>query len=412
MLDRYYTAPTGMARLREGPLGTHIERFTDLLWKQGYSTLAAREKIRVVAALSRWLNERRIRLADLDEKRCVDFVRQRGKRLRVRGGDRKALRDLLTQLRESGVVPTCAPRIENDALHRITRTYVQYLVQERGLRQATVENYLKEVRRFLRAIFGARAIRFKRLRLPQITQFIVHDTQTSSPRRVQLLVSALRSFLRFLYQRGEMALDLAASVPSVADWRLAGLPKFLPSEQVESLLRGCDRSTCAGLRNYAILLLLARLGLRAGEVVHLELDDINWATGTMVIRGKSARCDELPIPQDVGQALAAYLRHGRPQCASRKVFVRLRAPYQGFTTSAAICDVVRRALLRAGIRHRPAGAHLFRHSLATKMIRSGNSLAEIGEILRHQLPSTTEIYTKIDLPALRTLALPWPGGAS
>jgi site-specific recombinase XerD len=412
MLDRYYAAPAAMARLRVGPFGPHIDTFAGLLWKQGYSRLAAREKIRVVAALSRWLDERQIPLADLDEERGVEFLQQRGKRLCIRHGDRKALRDVLRQLRESGVVPARVSIIEKSSLHHVESAYAQYLLRERGLQPATVKNYLIEVRRFLRAAFGAGAIRFKRLHLPEITRFILHATRTLSLRRVQLMVSALRSFLRFLYQRGEIATDLAASVPRVADWRLSGLPKILTREQVESLLRSCDRSTAAGLRDYAVLVLLARLGLRAGEVVHLELDDIDWEAGKMIIRGKSARCNELPIPQDVGQALTAYLRHGRPRCASRRVFVRLRAPYQGFTTSAAVRDVVHRAFARTGIRRKHAGAHLLRHSLATEMIRSGNSLAEIGEILRHQLPSTTEIYTKVDLPALRALALPWPGGAS
>jgi site-specific recombinase XerD len=225
------------------------------------------------------------------------------------------------------------------------------------------------------------------------------------------MASGLRSFFRFLYQRGEIARDLATSVPTVANWRLSELPKFIEPEHVERLLKACRQDTPSGQRDYTILLLLARLGLRAGEVVHLELDDIDWEKGEISVRGKSVRQDRLPIPQDVGEALARYLHQGRPRCPSRRVFIRLKAPRQGFTGSAAVDDVFRRALGRAGLSLTRKGSHLLRHGLATRMLRGGATLAEIGEILRHQLPSTTEIYAKVDVAALRALALPWKGGA-
>ena len=189
------------------------------------------------------------------------------------------------------------------------------------------------------------------------------------------------------------------------------LPKSLEPDHVERLLEACPQDTPVGQRDYAILLLLARLGLRAGEVVHLELDDIDWEKGEISVRGKSIRHDRLPIPQDVGEALAKYLRYGRPRSPSRRVFIRMKAPRQGFAGSPAICDVVRRALDRAGLSPTRKGSHLLRHGLATRMLRGGASLAEIGEILRHQRPSTTEIYAKVDVAALRALALPWKGGA-
>ena len=185
---------------------------------------------------------------------------------------------------------------------------------------------------------------------------------------------------------------------------------FLEPEQVESLLKECRKDIPSGRRDYAILLLLARLGLRAGEVVHLELNDIDWEKGEISVRGKSIRQDRLPMPQDVGEALAGYLIHGRPRCPSRRVFIRIQAPWQGFTSSVAICDVVRRALVRAGLSLTHKGSHLLRHCLATRMLSGGATLSEIGEILRHQLPSTTEIYAKVDVAALRHLALPWKGG--
>ncbi len=209
-----------------------------------------------------------------------------------------------------------------------------------------------------------------------------------------------------------MAMDLASAIPGIANWRLTHLPKALTAEQVESLLLCCDQSTATGQRDHAILLLLARLGLRAGEVVAMTLDDIQWETGLLTVRGKGLRHETLPLPQDVGEALAHYLRYRRPQCTTRRVFIRLRAPHQGFTTSAAICNVVRRALARAGLNPACKGAHLLRHSLATRMLSNGASLAEIGDILRHRQPQTTQIYAKVDVKALRTLAQPWPGGVA
>jgi site-specific recombinase XerD len=225
---------------------------------------------------------------------------------------------------------------------------------------------------------------------------------------VQLIVTALRSFLRFLRQRGDIELDLATGVPTVADWGLAKVPKFLASEHVERLLQSCDQHTTIGQRDYTILLLLARLGLRAGEVVHLGLDDLNWEAGLLSVRGKGGYRTRLPLPTEVGSALARYLRYGRPACATRQVFVRMKAPRIGFASSVAIDSIVRRALKRADLAPAFKGAHLLRHSLATNLLRNGASMAEIGQLLRHRLPQTTEIYAKVDQNALATLTQPWP----
>jgi site-specific recombinase XerD len=225
------------------------------------------------------------------------------------------------------------------------------------------------------------------------------------------MVTSLRSFFRFLRQRGHLTTDLASAVPSVANWRLSHLPKSLAPEQVENLLASCDQSKTKGQRDYTILLLLARLGLRAGEVVAMTLDDLDWETGTLLVRGKGNRQERLPLPQDVGSAVVDYLRHGRPRCATRRLFVRLKAPLCGFSSSVAVGDVVRRALARSGLDPTFKGTHLFRHSLATRMLRGGASLGEIGDVLRHCRPETTQIYAKVDLGALRSLAPPWPGGA-
>lgn len=224
------------------------------------------------------------------------------------------------------------------------------------------------------------------------------------------MTTALRVFFRFLLLRGDITSNLAASVPTVAKYKLSEIPKFLQPDEVERLLKSCDKNTSICKRDYAIGLLLSRLGLRAGEIVAMRLDDIDWEAGVINIHGKGARHDQLPIPQDVGEALATYIRHGRPSCSTRRVFIRARAPHKGFSSSVAIADIVRRALVRAGLDPIRKGAHLLRHSLAVKMLRAGAHLSEISEILRHFSPNTTEIYTKVDLAALCGLALPWPGG--
>ena len=222
------------------------------------------------------------------------------------------------------------------------------------------------------------------------------------------MTTAVRSFLRFLFQIGELRADLAPSVPTVADWRLSTVPKHLRPEEVRRVLGGCDRKTSAGRRDYAVLLLLARLGLRAGEVVSLQLDDIDWRAGEILIRGKGLLHDRMPLPVDVGEALTAYLRMDRPRCQTRRVFVCMKAPRFGFAGPSTVSTIVRRALDRAGLHPAFKGAHLLRHSLATTMLRSGASMSEIGEVLRHRVASTTEIYAKLDFDALRSLAQPWP----
>jgi site-specific recombinase XerD len=224
------------------------------------------------------------------------------------------------------------------------------------------------------------------------------------------MTTAFRSFFRFLFRSGELEVDLAASVPTVAAWRLSTVPKYLIPEEVERMLGACDRRSSTGRRNYAILLLLARLGLRAGEVVSLKLDDIDWRAGEITVRGKGLFHDRMPLPPDVGEALTSYLRLDRPTCRTRRVFVCMKAPRRGFAGPSTLTTIVRRALDRADLHPAFKGAHLLRHSLATSMLRSGATMGEIGEVLRHRVPNTTEIYAKVDFDGLRSLAHPWPIG--
>lgn len=403
MTDHLPSDPLARERLCSGPLAPHLDSFAKRLQELGYARSTRREKLRVVAHFSRWLQRRELLAADVNEPVVIRYLERRGR------GDPTTLGDLLETLRVAAVVPRPSREADETLLERIAREFGQYLAVERGLSPASLKNSLPFVRSFLVHRFGASPIVMDDVRAPDVTRFLLRKLRTVGPSRAKLMVGALRSFFRFLRWRGDIAIDLASSVPKVADWRLSALPKFLQADEVERLLKCCPRGTVTGQRDYTLLLLLARLGLRAGEVVALTLDDIDWEAGELVVRGKGGREDRLPIPREVGQAMATYLRQGRPQgCSTRQFFIRRKAPRRGFASSVAVCTIVRRALERAGIASPRKGAHLLRHSLATEMLRKGGSLAEIGEILRHRSVDTTAIYAKVDLIALQALAQPWP----
>jgi site-specific recombinase XerD len=410
MKDRFQSDPATLDRYRCGPLGLHLDSFADWLLELGYPRQTGMQKLRLFAFLSRWLEQDKISIEQLDERRIEQFLKTQQKRLRRQRQVQHTLTQLLQHLRHLRVVPEPQPPPVESSTERLLRHYERFLAQERGLSPATLYNYGAVARRFLANALATQALQLDRLAAKDINGFVLREKAVFSPKRVQLSTSALRSFLGFLYLQGQLATPLAASVPTVATWRLSELPQFLEPEQVQQIVQSCDRNSPCGRRDYAALLLLARLGLRAGEVVHLCLEDINWACGEVFIRGKSSREERLPLPSDVGRALAIYLQKDRPTCSSRRVFIRMKAPYVGFSTSVAVCDIVRRALQRAHLQPGRKGAHLLRHFLATQMLRGGASLTQIGQILRHQLPQTTEIYAKVDLTTLRAVAQPWPGG--
>jgi len=407
MTQTYFPDPRVRQRLYEGPLAIHIDAFAEQLICQGYSSATAREKLRLIAHLSRWLAGNRLRAADLDDACIARFRRYRRRLGRVDHQSASTCKALLVQLREAGMIPPVRDPREDNAQRRIEDDYAAYLARERGLASATIINYTG----IARDLMAANPKLPDTLGPDDLHAFIRQCSAKLSRRRLQLVVTSLRSFLRYLQQRGTISADLAAAVPTVACWRRAEVPKTITPLQVERLLACCDSATTAGRRDRAILLLLARLGLRASEVVALRLDDIDWDTGTFIVRGKGSRQEVMPLLDDVGKALADYLRHGRPVCDTRRVFVRLCAPYRGLKHASSLCDVVKRALARAGIVAPFSGAHLLRHSLATRLLASGASLGEIGELLRHERLETTQIYAKLDFGALRALAQPWPGGA-
>ena len=242
-------------------------------------------------------------------------------------------------------------------------------------------------------------------------ELVIGFTQRECARRslgsAKATVTGMRSLLRFLYVDGQTSRLLTAAVPSVASWQLASLPKALSPSELGRLLCSCDRRTVLGRRDFAMVTALARLGLRASEAAALALGDIDWRNGELVVRGKGGREDRLPLPVDVGTAVASWLRWGRPRgVGTPAVFVRLRAPHHRLTSSS-VSAVVRRACRRAGIS--PFGSHRLRHTAATEMLRAGGTLAEVGQVLRHNRLLTTAVYAKVDWLALSTLVQPWPG---
>jgi integrase/recombinase XerD len=399
-------------RLPEGPLKPYIRAYAAQLLSEGYSRAARCVKVRLVGAFSRWLGRKGTAAHEVVDQHTVDFLRHYHRGRHRRGqGDPATLTRLMKLLRDKGVIAQRPLWVPATPSERLVEKYGVYLQSERMLSLAARINYRPFVREFLTSRFGKGPVVLRRLCATDIIGFVRCRARQLHGKSAQLMTTALRSFLRFARYRGDIALDLAACVPAVATWSLSTLPRALPAAHVKQVLEHCNRQTAVGRRDYAILLLLARLGLRSGEVAGLNLEDIDWENGLFTVVGKGGHPSQLPLPADVGRALAAYLKDGRPRLSSsRRVFLRARAPAVGFT-NVAVCDVVRRALGRAGIDSPRKGAHQFRHALATSMLNRGASLGEIGEILRHQSPDTTRIYAKVDLPSLRTVAMPWPGGA-
>jgi integrase/recombinase XerD len=400
-----------LSRPLEGPLAGQIAAFAKWARDQGYAQQSRYRRVLLAAGFSRWLGRQGVRLGRVSSEHPARYLRSRARRVQVHSGDTAALRQCLDFLRRHGVIPAekITPR-RLTAVEHTAQAFERYLRDERALADATVVNYVPFIRGFLADRFGHGPVTFSHLCAGDVVRFVQRQAPKLQLKRAKLLTSALRSFLRYARYRGGVTLDLAAAVPIVANWSMPSIPRAIGEDQIRQLLASLDRRTAIGRRDYAIVLLLARLGLRAGEVAFLELEDIDWAAGHVSVRGKRGQRTALPLPGDVGGAIAAYLRHGRPRSTSRRVFLRGKAPIGGFASQGGIGSLIRHALQRAGIQAPTTGAHQFRHALATQMLHHGASLTEIGEILRHRSPQTTTIYAKVDLNALRTLALPWPGG--
>jgi integrase len=400
--------------LDRGPLVPHVAAYIERARVEGYPPKTVLVHVQLIASLNLYLRRTRREARDVNERLMARFIR-RDTRAHWSPGPSVTLRRLLAVLRESNAAPAAsAPRDERTPAQRFTDDFRAYLRKERGLSESAIYGYTFSIDSFMGRMFGAGRVSFARLRGCDVTDFLPWEIKRRQLHQTDGLLAGMRAFLRFLHYRGHMRIDLSPVVPRAAKWSLAGLPKHFPPGAADKVLAACDRSRPRGRRDYAILLLLARLGLRGGEVLRLTLDDIDWEHGQILVRArKGPGHTRMPLPADVGRAIATYLREDRPACASRRVFLRMIAPHRPLSTATAVLSVlVARYIALAGIPSVRRGAHAFRHTLATDMLRRGASLGEIGQVLRHNHPNSTAIYAKVDLKALRALALPWPGGAS
>jgi integrase/recombinase XerD len=388
-----------------GPLVPYVDGFWSELIRAGYAPLSARNLLRVTAHVSRWLAGRRLDASDLTAERATQFATHRRRQGYKQFLTTHALHPLLEYLRRVGAAPP--PSMASDtAVNRFVGEYAEFLAAQRGLAAPTIRGYTDFARRLIDGEFGGEVPDWPRaLDAAAVTAFISREFARSSIGQCKWVVTCLRSLLRYLHVKGKLERDLAACVPAVAGWRLAWLPKGIEPQQLQQLRMGCDSRSLVGARNRAVLDLLARLGLRAGEVAALCLSDVDWRAGELIVHGKARRESRLPLPPDVGKAVVSYLRL-RPGVTTRAMFLTVRAPHRPMTSGTASA-IARRALRAIGVT--AGSAHVLRHTAATMMLRHGASLAEIGHVLRHRHVDTTAIYAKVDFAALRTLVRAWPG---
>jgi site-specific recombinase XerD len=399
-----------LSRPPEGPVASYVIPFAQWLVDRGYGLVSTRNQVLMAAGFSKWLRQKGIELSDIGGDHPGRYLLDRAQRPKL--GDNAALQHLLVFLRSHNAI---AEEIEADhnpsPVEQHVLAYEQYLQDARGLSRQTIINYRPVVRDLLNFRLSDGEVSLTQLRAVDVTNFVQKRISRLNMRRAKIMTTALRSFLSYARYCGDITSDLAAAVPIVANWSLSSIPRAIGRDEVARLLASIDRDTPVGCRDYAMILALARLGLRSSELVSLELDDINWVAGKIRVRGKNGQRNDLPLPADVGEAVADYLRKSRPRNANRRVFLRDKAPIRGFKGPSGLGSIIRRSLRRAGIDSPTKGTHQFRHSLASEMLRGGASLGEIGQVLGHRHVQTTAIYAKVDLDALRTLALPWPGEA-
>jgi len=395
----------GGRRRKPGRMGPFIEGYRAWLAERGYAPGTITGMLATAGGLGRWMDVGGIAPGDLDRAVVTEFsdaMRAAGMRC-VPGAH--GLDRLLEYLQDLGVVGGHSlPAAPAEVL---VERYRRWLAGDRGLAEATVVRYVKLARLFLGQGLTGQAD-LQSLSGADVVAFLLAESDRLSVGSVKGRVAELRSLLRFLYLQGLTPRPLAAVVPPVAGWRDTGVPKAIPAGHVERLLNSCDRGDPMGVRDYAILMLVARLGLRSAEVARLELGDIDWRAGQITLRGKARRQDGMPLPHDVGGALAAYLSQARPALPLRRVFLTVKAPIRAIPPGL-VSDVTHRACDRAGLPR--VGAHRLRHTLATEMLRRGAKIVEVSQVLRHRDLATTAIYAKVDFATLRTVAQPWPGAA-
>jgi integrase/recombinase XerD len=416
MLTAYFD-PAGrrIRALRDSSAGFLFDGFANTLSEAGYATITARRYLRAAEHFIYWSDRNRRPVQDVDEKFLGQFVHHLDRcRCPHQGhADRASLtqgtRLFLKYLRDRGISTTLpvTPSAAGDST--LLSRYCEWMRLQRGTCDATLWRHRRYVRELLAQLgevpsqWDAHGLR----------AYVSNRSRRCSPATLQSCAAAVRIFVRFLIADGQCTVGLDAAIPRVAQWRLAVLPRSLPPDDVERVIASCNLASPVGRRDRAILLLLARLGLRAGDVAHLRLCDIDWEEGWIHVRGKSRHEARLPLNQEVGQAIVDYLLHGRPQSNIESVFVRSRAPLRALDSHGAVTGIAARAFQRAGITRPSRGAaHLLRHSVATSMLRQGASLQDIGALLRHRSIETTQIYAKVDVTALQSIAQPWPEAQS
>ncbi len=386
-----------------GPLVRFADGFRVDLLEQGYSLWGAQEQLYLLAHVSRWMEFEGLEVATLTPGKLERYFVWRRRQGYLKSLSPLSLRRLLGYLDGLGVLPAGDAVVS--PVEQLLTGFRRYLLEERGMTVGSAKAYEPAARLLLSERAEPLVDDLGRLSAAEVNVFVLREARRRSVRSAETVVYALRALLRFLHVHGLIAEPLVEAVPSVAR-RREDLPRALPTGQVTLMLDSCDRATPTGRRDYAIVLLLARLGLRRCEVAAISLDDVDWRAGEIVIHGKGSRIDRLPLPCDIGEAIVDYLRDGRPRVLDRALFITVCAPLTGISRGC-VTDVVRYACMRAGIA--PVGAHRLRHTAATELLRRGAGLAEIGQVLRHQNQTTTAVYAKVDRAALSPLALPWPG---
>lgn len=390
-----------------GPLVPFVEAYRSELKARGYTARTGVNELRQVARLSRWLEESALGATELNPQRVEEFLAfQRGLGRNRAEWSRPGLVCLLDVLMASGVLRSEEP-VSVTPMEAVLVAFRHHLVAERGLAAGTVRGYVDRTRRFLLDLDLTGGL--GSLTSAQVTAAVVREAGTVSVSGAQNFVASLRSFLRFCFMQGLVGVDLSQAALAVTGRRRSTLPWGITRAEAKALLASCDRRSALGRRDYALLITLLRLGLRQSEVAGLRLDDIDWRAAEVVVRGKGGRADRLPLPAEVGAAIAAYLRHGRPAGQRRELFLRARAPY-GPIAPGTVASSVRRACRRAGLPE--VGSHRLRHTIACEMVASGVPLVDIAQVLRHRSLQTTAVYARVDVEQLRRLAPPWPQGGA
>ncbi len=393
-----------------GPLVPFAESFRARLLEVGHPPTSLKHYLVLMGQLNRWLAARGIGVAMLTPEVAQQFLDHRRATGQQRVPTLAALAPLLGHLRDRDVLAPEPPAVLT-ARDDLLVCYRHHLVHDRGLAATTVRRYESFATRFLaqRALRAGTETGAEGLTSPEVNAYMLEASTRLIVESAKREAADLRSLLRYLYVSGKLDIDLGAAMPPVATWRGGVLVPTMSAADVDQLLASCDCSTASGRRDLAVLVLLARLGLRAGEVAALELGDVDWRAGEIVVRGKARRKDRLPLPIEVGEALVGYLRDSRPSCECRQLIVTLYAPPRPIHPSS-ITSLVYRACRRAGLAR--VGGHRLRHALATEMLRRGGDLLEIAQVLRQSDLGTTAGYAKVDRAALRSVARPWPGAGA